>query len=83
MSNRLRVMSDPKPEKQFFAEFTKDMTDTLDTYFESYSDEEGVLTIEVNEYGLWLVTRLGGRQFLGKARNDGTPPVGVQLPQIN
>lgn len=50
------------------AEFTKDMSETLDTYFKAYASD-GVVTIEVTDRGLWLVNpHFPSRQFLGLAR---------------
>lgn len=49
------------------AEFTKDMIETLDTYFGAYA-KDGMVTIEVTSRGLWLPNSIGGRQFLGLAR---------------
>lgn len=51
------------------AEFTKDMVETLIEYFEVYADEEGVLSLEVREGGIFLPPLVGNhRQFLGLAR---------------
>lgn len=50
------------------AEFSKDMVETMLTYFEAYA-EDGVVTVEVTSWGLWLPNKTtGGRQFLGLAR---------------
>lgn len=50
------------------AEFSKDMVETMLTYFDAYADS-GVLTVEVREGGLWLPNPVtGGRQFLGLAK---------------
>lgn len=50
------------------AEFSKDMVETMLNYFDAYADE-GVLTVEVREGGLWLPNPVtGGRQFLGLAK---------------
>ena len=50
------------------AEFSRDMVETMLEYFEAYADD-GVLTVEVREGGLWLPNRItGGRQFLGLAK---------------
>ncbi|MFN3525106.1 MAG: hypothetical protein ACK4YU_03360 [Paracoccus sp. (in: a-proteobacteria)] len=50
------------------AEFSKDMVETMLTYFEAYADE-GVLTVEVTSWGIWLPNKVtGGRQFLGLAK---------------
>lgn len=49
-------------------ELTEDMAQTLYTYFSSY-EKDGVVTLEVNDMGLWLKNhRTNSRQFLGKAR---------------
>lgn len=49
------------------AEFTKDMIETLSTFFGAYA-KDGMVTIEVTNRGLWLPNPFGGRQFLGLAR---------------
>ena len=50
------------------AEFSKDMVETMLTYFDNYA-EDGVLTIEVTQWGLWLPhPETNSRQFLGLAR---------------
>lgn len=50
------------------AEFSRDMVETMLQYFDAYADE-GVLTVEVREGGLWLPNPVtGGRQFLGLAK---------------
>jgi len=50
------------------AEFSKDMVETMLTYFDQYA-EDGVLTIEVTQWGLWLPNpETNSRQFLGLAR---------------
>lgn len=50
------------------AEFSKDMVETMLQYFDVYADD-GVLTVEVREGGLWLPNPVtGGRQFLGLAK---------------
>ena len=44
------------------------MVETMLEYFDAYADD-GVLTVEVREGGLWLPNRItGGRQFLGLAK---------------
>lgn len=51
------------------AEFTRDMVETLQEYFDVYADEDGVLTLEIREGGIFLPPIMGGhRQFLGLAR---------------
>ena len=50
------------------AEFTKDMVDTLQAYFEAYQ-VNGVVTVEVTDRGLWLPNpHISSRQFLGLAK---------------
>ncbi|MBK4215443.1 hypothetical protein JJJ17_05835 [Paracoccus caeni] len=50
------------------AEFSKDMVETMLTYFDQYA-EDGVLTIEVTQWGLWLPhPETKSRQFLGLAK---------------
>ncbi|WP_168217607.1 hypothetical protein [Paracoccus liaowanqingii] len=50
------------------AEFSRDMVETMLTYFDAYADE-GVLKVEVTSWGLWLPNKTtGGRQFLGLAK---------------
>lgn len=50
------------------AEFSRDMVETMLAYFEAYADD-GVLTVEVTSWGLWLPNKTtGGRQFLGLAK---------------
>lgn len=50
------------------AEFTQDMAETLESYFQAYASD-GVVTVEVTDRGLWLVNpRYPSRQFLGLAR---------------
>jgi hypothetical protein len=50
------------------AEFSRDMVETMLTYFDAYADE-GVLAVEVTSWGLWLPNKVtGGRQFLGLAK---------------
>lgn len=50
------------------AEFSRDMVETMLEYFDAYADE-GVLTVEIREGGLWLPNpTTGGRQFLGLAK---------------
>lgn len=50
------------------AEFSRDMVETMLTYFDAYADE-GVLEVEVTGWGLWLPNKVtGGRQFLGLAK---------------
>lgn len=50
------------------AEFTKDMVETLQAYFEAYQ-VNGVVTVEVTDRGLWLPNpHFSSRQFLGLAK---------------
>ncbi|MFN4060986.1 MAG: hypothetical protein ACK4IA_09570 [Paracoccus hibiscisoli] len=50
------------------AEFSRDMVETMLTYFDAYA-QDGVLKVEVTDWGLWLPNKVtGGRQFLGLAR---------------
>lgn len=50
-----------------YADFTKDMAETLQTYFAAY-EREGVVRVEITDHGLWL-SHPGTctRQFLGSA----------------
>lgn len=59
-----------KNKKLADAEFSKDMVETILQYFEAYSDDEGVLTVEVREHGLWVPNPVPGLppQFIGLAR---------------
>ena len=59
-----------KNKKLADAEFSKDMVETILEYFETYSDDEGVLTVEVREHGLWVPNPVPGLppQFIGLAR---------------
>ena len=59
-----------KNKKIADAEFSKDMVETILQYFETYADEEGVLTVEVREHGLWVPNPIPGlpSQFIGLAR---------------
>ncbi|MEE2861108.1 MULTISPECIES: hypothetical protein [Paracoccus] len=51
------------------AEFSRDMVETMLTYFDAYADDDGVLKVEVTSWGLWLPNKItGGRQFLGLAK---------------
>lgn len=50
-----------------FVRFTKDMAETLHRYFQVYA-ADGVVTLELNECGLWLVhPHDQSKQFLGQA----------------
>ena len=59
-----------KNKKLADAEFSKDMVETILQYFEAYSDDDGVLTVEVREHGLWVPNPVPGLppQFIGLAR---------------
>lgn len=59
-----------KNKKLADAEFSKDMVETLLKYFEAYADDEGVLTVQVREHGLWVPNPVPGLppQFIGLAR---------------
>lgn len=59
-----------KNKKIADAEFSKDMVETILQYFETYADEDGVLTVEVREHGLWVPNPVRGLppQFIGLAR---------------
>jgi hypothetical protein len=52
-------------------EFTLDMTETIQRYFDAFQTDGQVL-VESNARGLWFVTALGRRPFIGLARlNEG------------
>lgn len=54
--------------KMGHVEFTRDMVQTLDEYFDAYQVND-VVTIEVTDMGLWLPNpHFTSRQFLGLAR---------------
>ena len=54
-----------EPKKLATAEFTKDMVETLGTYFDEYQ-VGGVVKIDVTDRGLWLpVPGTKGQKFLG------------------
>jgi hypothetical protein len=59
-----------KNKKLADAEFSRDMVETILQYFESYADDEGVLTVQVREHGLWVPNPVPGLppQFIGLAR---------------
>ncbi len=64
-----------------YADFTKDMADTLQTYFTAY-EHEGVVRVEVTDHGLWLRhPSLCTRQFLGSALPLKTPLTGTLHPK--
>ncbi|KIT16582.1 hypothetical protein [Jannaschia aquimarina] len=55
--------------------FTRDMVETLNTYFSAYQDD-GVVTITVTDGGLYLENpTTASRQFLGLARLADDPKV--------
>ncbi len=55
------------------AEFSRDMVETLNEVFSRY-ETDGVVQVEMNEKGLWLVNpHNGSRQFLGLARLPEAP----------
>lgn len=55
------------------AAFTRDMVETLDTYFDAYA-RTGIVEVELSDRGLWLVNPyMPARQFLGLARTDDDP----------
>jgi len=57
--------------KGLLVQFTKDMSQTLEKYFETYASK-GVVNMEANHQGLWLINPANGsRQFLGKATLNG------------
>ena len=50
-----------------YAHFTKDMAETLLTFFHAYQRDD-VVTLQITERGLWLVNpNTDSRQFLGQA----------------
>lgn len=53
-----------KPKVLATAQFTKDMVDTLRSYFDDY-EVDGIVGIEVTDHGLWWENPDGSRQFLG------------------
>lgn len=64
--------SQENPDVYGVAEFSADMVETLETYFDLYKNN-GIVRIEVSSHGLWLLNpHSGGRQFLGRARRPGT-----------
>lgn len=56
-----------KPKVLATAEFTEDMIETLAKFFDTYEDD-GVVSVEVTDHGLWLNNPNGSRQFLGSSR---------------
>jgi len=62
------MVKEMREPKLATAEFSRDMVETMLTYFDAYADE-GVLKVEVTSWGLWLPNKVtGGRQFLGLAK---------------
>lgn len=54
-------------EDQVLARFTKDMVETLLTFFHAYQRDD-VVTLQITHRGLWLVNpHNDSRQFLGQA----------------
>lgn len=53
-----------KPKILAVAKLDKSMVKTLSDYFDNYA-VEGVVSVEVTDFGLWLINRNGSRQFLG------------------
>jgi hypothetical protein len=57
------------------ARLTRDMAQTLVTYFDAYAGRDGVVSVELSDRGLWLVNpNHPGRQFLGLADHPETAP---------
>lgn len=57
-----------EPKRLATAEFTKDMVDTLKTYFDEYQTD-GVVRVDVTDKGLWLRQTGGqGQKFLGSVK---------------
>ncbi len=62
-------------------ELTLDMAETIWTYFDAFQSDGQVL-IESNVRGLWFVTQLGRRPFIGLARlHAGVPGVRTLAPK--
>jgi hypothetical protein len=54
-------------DRATYACFTKDMVETLLTFFHAYQRDD-VVTLQVTERGLWLINpHNDSRQFLGQA----------------
>ncbi|WP_456386069.1 hypothetical protein [Profundibacter sp.] len=63
-----RTLNFKNPPLQY-AEFTQDMLRTMIEYFDFFADVEGVLSVEVNELGLWVEEPASkAKKFIGKAR---------------
>lgn len=64
-------MLDSKPQTIQYAEFTRDMLVTMIEYFCFFADAEDVLTIEVNDLGIWVEEpTTKAKKFIGKARHS-------------
>lgn len=60
------MISQPNP---YFAEFSKDMLQTLIEFFDVFADEEHVIRVEINIMGIWLEEpQTKTKKFVGKAR---------------
>lgn len=53
-----------KPKVFASAKFTRDMAEALVAHFEDYA-QDGIVSIEVTDHGLWWENPDGSRQFLG------------------
>lgn len=59
-----------------YADFTRDMAETLQIYFFAYA-REGIVRVEITDHGLWLShPNSCTRQFLGSAFKLQTPLTG-------
>lgn len=66
-------MTNTPPRVVGTACFTRDMAETLLTYFDAYATE-GVVSVELTTHGLWLPhPSTMTRQFLGRADAPETP----------
>lgn len=81
-SCRYRATETPAPLPRTYdvrsPEVTRDMAETIRTYFDSFQSE-GELRIESNARGLWFMTPWGQRPFIGLARLHVGPPAGQTL----
>ena len=60
------MISQPNP---YFAEFSKDMLQTLIEFFDVFADDDNVISVEINKLGIWLEEhRTKTKKFVGKAR---------------
>jgi len=67
MAPLLQAQTSTGTDTMIFARFTKDMAETLLTFFHAYQRDE-VVTLQLTERGLWLVNPHNDtRQFLGQA----------------